>query len=95
MRLDFEGELWLFDNGSWHFVSVPLDQSEDLREEMAGRTGGFGSVRVEATIGSTTWQTSVFPSKTGEYVLPVKAQVRRAEGLAEGDRAAVRITTLL
>ena len=95
MRLTFTAPLWLHDGGSWHFVSVPLDLSEDLREELAGRTAGFGSIRVEATIGTTVWRTSVFPSSTGEYVLPVKQQVRRNEDLHEGDAATVELQTLL
>ena len=52
---------------------------------MRGRTGGFGSVRISATIGATTWQTSIFASKdVGGYLLPLKAAVRKAERLAEG-----------
>ncbi|MFC1733311.1 DUF1905 domain-containing protein, partial [candidate division KSB1 bacterium] len=47
----------------------------------------FGSVPVEVTVGGTTWETSVFPnSKDGTYILPVKAPVRRKEGIYEGDK---------
>ena len=47
---------------------------------------GFGSARVEAVIGDTRWKTSVFPHKeSGGWILPVKASVRKAEGLTEGD----------
>ena len=42
--------------------------------------------RVAVTIGDTSWNTSVFPHKeSGGWLLPVKAAVRKAEGLAEGD----------
>ena len=54
---------------------------------------GFGSVRVEATIGDVTWRTSVFPMKEG-YILPVKAQVRRKAGIAAGDEVTVGIELL-
>ena len=43
-------------------------------------THGFGSVRVEATIGGSTWRTSIFPSDDA-YILPIKKAVREAEGL--------------
>lgn len=44
-----------------------------------------GSVYVEATIGATTWRTSLFPSKAvGGWLLPLKAAVRKKEKLAEG-----------
>jgi len=92
----FVAELWIWDvatKGSWFFVTVPDDVSDALRLE-AGAPRGFGSLRVEATIGASVWTTSVFPSSDhpGCYVLPVKKAVRTAEGVDEGDRvrAAVR-----
>jgi hypothetical protein len=90
----FTAELWLHEGGSWHFVSVPLDLSDDIKAEYGGMAGGFGSLRVEATIGGSTWRTSVFPSKTGEYVLPVKQQVRRAEQIQDGDAVEVSLRVL-
>ncbi|HEU5483727.1 MAG TPA: DUF1905 domain-containing protein [Microlunatus sp.] len=87
--IEFTGELWIWDarrNDSWIFVSVPLAESEEIRELGAARPpAGFGSVRVSVTIGGSTWQTSVFPGADGRYALPVKKSVRRAEGIAEGD----------
>ena len=47
-----------------------------------GLRRGFGSVRVSATTGVTTWKTSIFPDgKTGTYLLPVKKAVRQAASL--------------
>jgi uncharacterized protein DUF1905 len=48
-------------------------------------------IPVTARIGGTTWTTSLFP-KDGRYVVPVKAVVRRAEGLDEGMSTEVRLT---
>jgi hypothetical protein len=91
----FDAELWLWDarkSDSWTFVSLPVDDSEEIRHRTEGLANGFGSVRVTATIGSTTWQTSIFPdSGRDAYVLPVKKAVRAAEGLAPGGRARVTI----
>lgn len=89
----FNAELWIWDarrDDSWTFVSVPEDVSEDIRELATGPRRGFGSVRVQATIGGSQWRTSIFPGSTG-YVMPVKAKVRKAEGLAEGDTTSVTI----
>ena len=52
---------------------------------LEGTARGFGSLRVTATMGQTAWQTSVFPSRENGWMLPVKAAVRKAEGLDEGD----------
>ncbi len=70
--------------GSWHFLTVPREIADDVALE-GGPREGFGSIRVQATIGSTFWWTSLFPdTETGSYVLPLKKQVRRAEGLSAG-----------
>ena len=91
----FRATLWAHDlssPGSWHFITVPAPVSEDLRQE-ARPPRGFGSVRVEATIGGTTWHTSVFPdAASGCYVLPVKRQVRVAEDLEAGVACEVALT---
>ena len=97
-RHSFAAELWIWDaatKGSWYFVTVPEDESDVLRIE-AGEPRGFGSVRVEATIGGSQWKTSVFPSsdQPGCYVLPVKKAVRTAEGIEEGDRVRVSVRAI-
>ena len=82
------------DPGSWHFVTVPAELSEDLVLE-AGPRSGLGSIRVEASIGSTTWQTSVFPdAASGGFVLPLKKQVRRAEELLAGSSCDVTLEVI-
>lgn len=85
LRFEFSAPLWLHEGeGSWYFVTVPPEISDDIAAVAGGRGKGFGSVRVSVTVGGTTWQTSVFPSKSGSYVLPVKKPVRLAEDLVEG-----------
>jgi hypothetical protein len=91
MRVSFVADLWEHaGEGSWHFVTVPEELSEQLRDA-GGERRGFGSLRVRATVGATTWETSVFPSKDGVFVLPVKKPVRRAEGLEAGEPVAVEL----
>ncbi|MEV4260374.1 DUF1905 domain-containing protein [Kribbella sp. NPDC049584] len=81
----FSAPLWQYPGeGGWYFVAVPEEISDDIADLTAGRRNGFGSVRVSVTVGESTWQTSLFPSKSGTYLLPVKKPVRVAEGLAEG-----------
>ena len=94
-RVDFDAELWLWSakaGDSWVFVTVPEDVSDEIRDR-AGPPRGFGSVRVEATIGATTWRTSVFPNSDdpGTFALPLKKAVRRSEDLEVGETTAVRL----
>jgi hypothetical protein len=89
----FSAQLWQHPGeGSWHFISVPADISDDIAHLTAATRKGFGSVRVTATIGATSWQTSVFPdSKSGTYFLPVKKAVRTIEHLTPGDEVETRL----
>jgi hypothetical protein len=90
------GRLWLWtgENGSWHFFTVPEEQSEEIRAHCLAIMRGFKSARVEATIDDVTWRTSVFPMKRGGYFLPVKAEVRRKAGIAAGDEVTVSLELL-
>jgi len=92
MEVDFVADLWeSSSDAAWVFVSVPAAIADDIEERVPSR-GGFGSIRVHATIGDTTWATSIFPDKKrGTFVLPVKKQVRDAEGVGVGAEAAVRL----
>jgi hypothetical protein len=96
--ITFTSELWLWsgEGGSWHFVTVPPEEAVEIRLESAtsGARRGFGSVRVEATVNGVAWKTSIFPQKSGGYILPVKAAVRRDAGIAAGDDVTVSIEML-
>jgi hypothetical protein len=71
-------------------VTVPDEQSRDLKAISGFVTYGWGVIPVHARIGKTEWQTSLFP-KDGRYLLPIKASVRKAENLEEGDNVTVRL----
>ena len=90
------GPLWLWtgEQGSWHFFSVPEDQSDEIRAHCLASMRGFKSARVEARIGDVSWRTSVFPMKSGGYFLPVKKEVRCRAGIAAGDEVTVSLELL-
>jgi hypothetical protein len=91
--LRFDADVWLAPaEAAWHFVTLPPDAADEVRARTAGRARPFGSVPVAATIGATTWSTSVFADSTsGSFLLPLKADVRRRERIGEGDRVSVRL----
>lgn len=92
MNLDFSGEMWFWRGPApWHFITVPDEKCGALEATAAVVTYGWGMIPVAAQIGGTEWTTSLFP-KDGQYIVPVKAWVRKAEGLELGDMVAVRLT---
>jgi hypothetical protein len=96
-RITHTGELWRWNGnsgGSWHFLTIDGPAGEALSgtalmRRMERTIGGFGSLKVTATIGDSTFNTSLFPSKELGWLLPVKASVRKAEGIGAGDSVAV------
>ena len=92
MDLEFTGEMWFWKGPSpWHFVTVPEEDCFELEATAALVSYGWGMIPVAARIGVTGWTTSLWP-KDGRYVVPVKAWVRRAEGLEVGDLVTVGLT---
>ncbi|GAB4084200.1 DUF1905 domain-containing protein [Myceligenerans cantabricum] len=96
MRASFSAPLWQWEarTESWWFVSVPADVSDELAD-LPLPPRGFGSIRVRVTVGSTTWQTSVFPSdRESGYVLPMKKAVRTKESLTPHAPVTVTLETV-
>lgn len=91
----FEAELWLWPaRDAWHFITLPAEAAEEIRFFHKQRRG-FGSLRVEVRCGDSTWRTSIFPdSGSGSFVLPVKAAIRRAQGITTGDTSGFHLSIL-
>lgn len=95
MVVVFDSPLWIWDArrlDSWTFVSLPAEASAEIRDRAGGQRRGFGSLRVRASIGASSWTTSIFPDSTRDaFVLPVKRAIRTAEALDAGDIATVTV----
>lgn len=91
MELEFTGEVWFWRGPSpFHFVTVPELESAEIHATSSLVTYGWGMIPAELRIGTTTWNTSLFP-KDGGYVVPVKDMVRRAERIGVGDTVTVNL----
>jgi Domain of unknown function (DUF1905) len=91
MNIEFNGKIWFWRGpASWYFVTVPAKQSRDLKAILGFVTYGWGMIPVNVQIGKTEWETSLWP-KDGRYIVPIKASVRKAENLDEGDKVTVRL----
>lgn len=91
MRIEFTGAVWSWRGPApFYFVTVPEDDSLELKAVAGAVTYGWGMIPVRARIGATAWKTSLFP-KEGRYLVPLKVAVRRAEGIGEGDEVAITL----
>lgn len=96
MIVQFDGDVFRWEarsDSDWYFVALPPALSADIRETQTFRRG-FGGVRVEATIGGSSWRTSIFPQAGSVYVLPLKRAVRDAEGIDPGATVVVDLVVL-
>ena len=92
MDLRFSAEVFTWRGPApYHFVAVPPEESAAIDDARAAVTYGWGMVPVTATVGGTEWTTSLWPKDDGYYV-PLKAAVRRAEGIEVGALLDVRLS---
>ncbi len=97
MRIEFDTRVYLWEarrDSAWFFADVPEELAGGIREIAEPFARGFGAVRVSATVGASTWRTSIFPSAAGTYALPLKRAARDAEGLVEGGPVRIRLDVL-
>ncbi|QQR83971.1 DUF1905 domain-containing protein [Candidatus Peregrinibacteria bacterium] len=91
----FKAEIWLWSGkAAWHFITIDKKLSDEIKQFNEGPRLGFGSVKVQVQIGATKWKTSIFPEKKGTYLLPIKAAVRKNEGLKVGDTVHIVLTLI-
>ncbi|MEM9634086.1 MAG: DUF1905 domain-containing protein [Pseudomonadota bacterium] len=96
-QIEFSGELWLSPGpGGWTFIMLPQDCADQIRFYTGSRKGrAWGMIKVKASIGSSTWDTTIWPDKaSGSFLLPVKTAVRKAEKISAGDKAEVVVRLL-
>ncbi|NYJ76152.1 DUF1905 domain-containing protein [Allobranchiibius huperziae] len=92
MKSEFDAEIWYWKGPApFYFVNLPEQDGADLRELAKEVSYGWGMIPVHARLGDTAWETSLFP-REGRYALPLKAEVREAEGVGDGDSAHFEVT---
>lgn len=78
------GELQRFQGiGGWYYVEVPAQVSDEFEHN--------GLIPVIAELGENRWHTSLMPKGEGVLFIAIKAAVRKANGLAEGDSVTVTV----
>lgn len=94
MTIEFDGLLWYWRGPApFFFVTVPAQPSAEIKAIQSSVTYGWGMIPVQARINDTELATAMF-EKDGHFILPVKAVIRKAEKLEEGDVATVRLEVI-
>jgi len=75
-----EEEVRIFpQKGGWVYVSIPIEFTERLNH-LADR----GLIPVRATVGNTSWDTSLMPMGDGTHFIPLNSKVRKKENIELG-----------
>lgn len=91
MNIEFSGTIWFWKGPApWYFVTIPTEPSRAIKAISTSVTYGWGVIPVRVRIGKTVWQTSLFP-KDEHYLVPIKASVRNAEKIEEGDDVTIAL----
>ena len=91
MIIEFTGKIWFWRGPApWFFVTIPANESRDIKAISGMVTYGWGVIPVHVKIGKTEFTTSLFP-KDDLYIVPIKASVRKAENLDEGNEVTIHL----
>lgn len=81
-----KAKVWIYPGeAAWHFVTIQKQDADEIKMGYIWPRRGFGAIPVNVTVGRTCWKTSIFPEKTGTYLLPLKREIRKKENIKEGD----------
>lgn len=80
-QLKFKAKVWLYaGKSSWFFISLLKIKSKAIKKIFKDLMRPFGSIKVNAQIGETKWDTSIFYDKKREtFLLPLKSSIRKME----------------
>jgi len=73
----------------WYQVPVP----EELCAPLEHLANSFGFIAVTATVGNSSWPTSLLPRGDGTHFIALPAKVRKKEDLLLGDEIEVSFET--
>ena len=93
IKYTFTATIWQYDGpNGWYFVSLPLDISKEIRDNLKWQEEGWGRLKASAEIGFYEWKTAIwYDTKQNTYLLPLKAIVRTKCKLEKGQEISATI----
>ena len=93
IKYSFSAKIWRdnTENG-WYFVTVPSNYSNEIRNNLKWQEEGWGRMKAIAIIQDLKWETSIwFDTKGKNYILPIKALIRKKLLINDGDMLTLSI----
>jgi len=93
IKYEFSAKIWQYSSpNGWYFVSLPIAMAKEIRDNLKWQEEGWGRLKAEAKIGNTKWDTAIwFDTKHNNYLLPLKAEVRKKENIVNDQKIKVII----
>ncbi|KKR65296.1 MAG: hypothetical protein UU06_C0023G0005 [Parcubacteria group bacterium GW2011_GWB1_40_5] len=90
----FNAQVWRWPGDiGWHFVTLTKELSKKIKGW--ANTYGAGFIKVNVTVGKSTWTTALFPDKRSEsYIMCIKKPIRLKEGIWEDDNICISFILL-
>lgn len=85
--------IWPTNSAPWFFVYIDGYVLQNVLK--VAQKHHMGMIRVRASIGHTSWETSLFPHrKEGCYIMPIKKSVREKEDVWDGDMVQILLVLI-
>ncbi|MFC5684167.1 DUF1905 domain-containing protein [Flavobacterium sp. MAHUQ-51] len=93
IKYEFEAEAWQHAApGGWYFISLPQHLATEIRTALQSEEEGWGRLKAVAKTGKTEWKTAIwFDTKMKTYLLPLKAEIRKKEGIIVGKKLQITL----
>lgn len=81
IKYKFSAKIWQHTSPvGWYFVSLPVELSKEIRDNVKWQEEGWGRLKAGAKTGNSEWNTAIwFDTKHHTYLLPIKAEIRNNE----------------
>jgi hypothetical protein len=74
----------------WYWVGVPGDVAAQIKAS-ATRVPANKFIPISVKLGKTVWRTALLPLGEGKHFVALKAVVRKAGGIEQGDTVTISI----
>ena len=88
----FKSKVWRDPKAmGWYFVDLDNLLSQKIKKMPDKSVNKHGLVKALATVGNTTWKTTLFPTKKGNYVMSIIKKIRQKEKIEDKDSLKIKI----